>query len=667
MNVTTLSLKMKLIAAFSAMIVLLLIISITGFQAINGASKGFTSYREMARDTNLAGRIQANLLLMRLSVKNFIAHGTEEEQKEYFKYSGKMKGFLDTAQEEINDPERAQKIDIADKDHAEYDKSFTQIVTMKSKRNALVDKVLDIKGPLMEKELTEIMESASKDDDVTAAFNAGVAMKHLLLARLYVVKFLQTNKQSAVDRVHAEFEKMGKYTATLDKELQNPKRRSLLKSVLANQKVYSEAFGDVVEVIFARNTIIKDTLDTIGPQIATNVEDVKLSIMAAQDEIGPRLNSSNTRTKWTISMVSLFGLSVAIILVLIIIKGVQKQLGGDPSEIADVARHIAQGNLAVNFKHDGDSATVGVYHDMEDMATKLRKMFSDIATGVQSLTSLSTELSAISNQMSANSEQTTGKANTVSAAAEEMSANMNSVATASEETSVNVSMVAAAAEEMSATITEVASNTKKTKSITESGVIQSKNASEQINELGKSAQEIGKVTETIKEISEQTNLLALNATIEAARAGEAGKGFAVVANEIKDLAKQTSEATAEINEKITRIQSETANSVTEITQITGVISEANKMVSDVCVTIAEQADATQEISENIAQASLGIQEVNENVAQATTVTKDVAADIAEVGQASNEINESSTQVHESANGLSELAEKLNVMVSQFKI
>ncbi len=372
-------------------------------------------------------------------------------------------------------------------------------------------------------------------------------------------------------------------------------------------------------------------------------------------------------TKNTIIVCTVISIVLGFILSLAITRSVFGQLGADPSEIADIARNISQKNLTINFKRKGDAALVGVYHDMENMTNNLRNMFKDIASGIQTLSSASTELSAISSQMSANAEQTTGKANTVAAAAEEMNVNMDSVAAASEETSVNVSMVATATEEMSTTISEIATNTEKTKSITEKAVIQSKNASSQINDLGTAAKEIGKVTETITELSEQTNLLALNATIEAARAGEAGKGFAVVANEIKDLAKQTSEATAEIKDKITRIQDETRNSVTEITQIAGIISEVNEMVSTVSVTVEEQAKATQEIADNVSQASQGIQEVNENVAQASSVTGEVAADIAEVGQASSEINNSSTQVNVSAEELSELAEKLTGIVNQFKV
>lgn len=372
-------------------------------------------------------------------------------------------------------------------------------------------------------------------------------------------------------------------------------------------------------------------------------------------------------TKNTIIGFSLIAIGLGFTLSLTITKSILGQLGADPTYIAEVARNIAQGNLLIDFKRKGDAPLVGVYQDMENMTATLKEIFLQISTGISTLSLSSEELSSVSTQMSANSEQTTAKANTVATAAQEMSSNMDSVAAASEQTAVNVNMVSSAAEKMSAAIAEIALNTDKTQSIASSAVAQAQNASAQINELGIAAQEIGKVTEAITEISEQTNLLALNATIEAARAGESGKGFAVVANEIKDLAKQTSDATGEIKAKIFKIQEATQNSVTEITNITRVISEVNDMVSTVAITIKEQSKATEEIAANVSQAFQGIQEVNENVALASTVTKEVTADIAEVGEASNDINANSTHVHKSSSNLSALAQQLKDTVSHFNV
>ncbi len=343
------------------------------------------------------------------------------------------------------------------------------------------------------------------------------------------------------------------------------------------------------------------------------------------------------------------------------------KITGPLNEAVAFSQYMKNGDLTRQLSvSQGDEVGV-MAKALNEMSGNLRIMFQDIASGTRTLSTASVELTKISNEMSVNAEDTTTRANTVAVAAEEMSANMSSVAAATEETSVNVNMVASAAEEMSSTIAEISSNTEKTQSITRAAVNQSANASTQIKELGAAALEIGKVTEAITEISEQTNLLALNATIEAARAGEAGKGFAVVANEIKDLAKQTSQATAQIKDKIEAIQSASQGSVTEITQISGIIAEIDEKIAMVAQTVEEQSNATQEIAENVSQASQGIQEVNENVAQASSVTAEIASDITEVGQSSKEINSSSSQVNDKAEGLEELSQSLAEMVNRFKV
>ncbi len=360
---------------------------------------------------------------------------------------------------------------------------------------------------------------------------------------------------------------------------------------------------------------------------------------------------------------ALFGAFLSLVMAIVIIRAIKRPLAKGVSTLNEISR----GNLAVDIQIDSKDEIGEMLTAMKDMTENLRRMFSDITEGVATLSSSSTELSAISSQLSSNAEDTSNRSATVASATEELSTNMSSVSAAMEQSSSNVGMVATATEEMSSTVNEIAHNSAKAKNITEDAVYQSQKTSLKIKELSNAADKIGKVTEVITEISEQTNLLALNATIEAARAGEAGKGFAVVANEIKELAKQTAEATIDIRNQIGNMQQTTSGTIVDIEHIAKVINEINEVITTIATAVEQQSAATSEISENISQAAAGITEVNENVAQGSIAIGDITKDIGGISGSSEEVSQGSHNVKESATEMSQLAEQLAGLVKHFKV
>lgn len=488
--------------------------------------------------------------------------------------------------------------------------------------------------------------------------------------------FLLAGKESFLDPYKQGEKKTYSAIRSLQKTVSdNPKQVKRLEEVHTILKNWQR---DVTEPAISLRRKVGDTktMDDIASLVAEargkKYFDSFRKLMAdfsSEEErlIGIREAENASRVKSTTTIVILCVLSAIIIglfLSIAITRSVMAQLGSDPSDIAEIANEIANGNLVLEFD---DKKDTGVYADMRNMTENLSTMFKDISNGVDTLNSSSNELSTISEQMAINGEGTSDRADNVASAAEEMSANMGSVAAATEQSTANIQTIVAAIEEMSSTINEIAGNTARGSETTSKAVETAKNVSFKVDELGRAAEEINKVTDTIADISEQTNLLALNATIEAARAGEAGKGFAVVAGEIKALAQQTAEATSEINTRISDVQGTTKESVSAIESIVNIINEINSIVTTVATAIEEQSATTQEITNNVTQAATGLQEVNENVNQTSLVVDEVSKDISQMNQSTVEIKTGGVQVSSRASDLLNLAKDLDGMVSRFKV
>lgn len=418
---------------------------------------------------------------------------------------------------------------------------------------------------------------------------------------------------------------------------------------LTQSRVYAEK-------IFTTKTM--PAMDQVTRIMAQIQQTIRQEIMTDEQ----MLNHART-VRNRVLFIGIAAVLIGVVLIFIISRSISRPIVRG----VDFAKIIAGKDLTQRldiFQTDEVGILASALNDMSD---NLHKIVTDIVTGVDTLTTSSTQLASVSEQIKTSADQTSEKTHKVSTSSRKMSADMNTVSAATQQAANNLQMIASAIEQMAATIQEIALNTEKGSNITAKAVAAAGSVSVKVKDLNQAAEEINKVTQTIADISGQTNLLALNATIEAARAGEAGKGFAVVAGEIKTLAQQTAEANQDISRKISGIQVSAVESANAITGIADVINEINGIVNAVASAIEEQSVTTREISNNITDAAGGLGEVNSSIGLTSAASEEVTRDIVDVNNATQSIASDSRQIRTSANALFSLAEELHKMMGQFTV
>lgn len=371
-------------------------------------------------------------------------------------------------------------------------------------------------------------------------------------------------------------------------------------------------------------------------------------------------------------------IAISVTIVFFVIKRLLLPL----SRLTAYAERLADGDLSVQTIETRNRDEVGqLGHAFNVMTDQLRKM-------IQTISSHAVSVAAATEQLSANSENTTKAVEEIAMAMQEVTENTERQATENRQVSTITNELTKHIHVIASDVQTVASDAVETTNIAKDGhdvisesIQQMKHLQHSSEEMGtiighldERSQQVGQVIELITGIADQTNLLALNASIEAARAGEHGAGFAVVAEEVRQLAEQSNEAGQNVYQLISDIQE-------QIQRTVRTSEDSQKVVASSLHLTSEANEAFEKIYHSVNEVTIRLNEVAtslQNTEQDTTKLQEATRSSEQLGQNSNHFvqqvsaasEEQYASVHEitaAIQTLTEMAGELEDLTSTFKV
>ncbi|MHA3902653.1 methyl-accepting chemotaxis protein [Castellaniella sp. WN] len=411
--------------------------------------------------------------------------------------------------------------------------------------------------------------------------------------------------------------------ARVAQSLTTPEERRLLAEAEETSREYRKHIARVVDILPTeplqqpRQSVgilygqVVPTANRLDAQMAQLIE----HRITQADALSQETALLYARMVWLIIGLTLGGTLLGLVIGLFLTRNLKRALGGEPQDVAQVARNVANGDLSTMLD-TSRSHRDSVMQAMAHMQESLRGIVGTVRAGSDNIASGSEQIRLGNTDLAQRTERQAADITETAAAMDQLSSTVATTAQAMRQAAQFSSDASQAAEQGGQRI---------------ESIVQTMQGIQEVS------QEVAGIVQVIDSIAFQTNILALNAAVEAARAGEQGRGFAVVAGEVRALAQKSALAAREITALITKSAERTDVGARTIEQAG---SEIRSLVDK----IRQVAQLIDSVDAATTEQTSGLSQINAAVGQLNDITQENAALVQESATAAASLSDQARQL-----------------------
>jgi len=328
---------------FLLILALLGLVAVFGVRALSSVESGFLSYATISNNSLHVSELDGNVSDMRRNVVNYSFSGNnaviEPIRAQLAKLASSLRSIRDVTQDAGRRANMERMLQLLEN----YSANFTKLVTLRERRDQLVERDLVPIGTKARENIAQIIASGSADGDLETATLAGGVMEKLMASRLSAQRFLTDATQKAVEDVKTNNEAYRAAAAALAERQSNPARKRLADEGAQLGARYLDLFNTLAVAVTDAQTLAFITMVGQAEEFADLVTKTVASQSESRLQVQTTMQSDMERTIALVTGLAVGAFVIGLLIAYLTARSIVKPVVGMTHTMTD----LAAGNLTV--------------------------------------------------------------------------------------------------------------------------------------------------------------------------------------------------------------------------------------------------------------------------------------------------------------------------------
>ncbi|CAK0763323.1 methyl-accepting chemotaxis protein [uncultured Gammaproteobacteria bacterium] len=295
---------------FLVVLALLGLLVVIGIRGLDQAEASVDQYASVSENALRVSTIDADVATMRINVRYFNESGSDKPVAKVHALQAEIEKGLNEAIHATKNPERKANLQKMLALFNEYRQGFERAVTLRAKKDKLVNEGMNPIGAKARENLSEVIRTALADNDHEAAALTGQVQEWLMLTRLEVVRFLGSSDEKTLARAQERMKGFQDTIGPLFERIQNPTRKKLVGETRELATRYQAAFNEAITAIQENNELMNKRLVELGTHFG---ELSDITVAAQKKALGVTMEEIDGDLRSTSRMNVIIGIGAALV------------------------------------------------------------------------------------------------------------------------------------------------------------------------------------------------------------------------------------------------------------------------------------------------------------------------------------------------------------------